>query len=137
MPWTGALAVVASAAMAGVPLVNGFLSKEMFFGVAVAAEVRGCSPLRCRSGRPVAGIFSVAYSARFIHDVFFNGEPVGLTRTPHEPPRFMRVPVEVLVVICLAVGIVPAVTVGPLLAVARRPHSVHRCRITAWRSGTA
>ena len=31
MPITGALAIVASAAMAGVPLLNGFLSKEMFF----------------------------------------------------------------------------------------------------------
>ncbi len=38
MPWTGALAMVASAAMAGVPLLNGFLSKEMFFGATVATE---------------------------------------------------------------------------------------------------
>ncbi|MGO4816658.1 proton-conducting transporter membrane subunit, partial [Cupriavidus sp. 2MCAB6] len=31
MPITGTLAMVACAAMAGVPLLNGFLSKEMFF----------------------------------------------------------------------------------------------------------
>src|SRR6185437_3549529 len=31
MPITATVAVVASAAMAGVPLLNGFLSKEMFF----------------------------------------------------------------------------------------------------------
>src|SRR5690606_41801621 len=31
MPFTGTLATVAAAAMAGVPLLNGFLSKEMFF----------------------------------------------------------------------------------------------------------
>src|SRR5690606_28032967 len=31
MPFTATLAMVASAAMAGVPLLNGFLSKEMFF----------------------------------------------------------------------------------------------------------
>src|SRR5690606_4717285 len=31
MPVTGTLAMVAAAAMAGVPLLNGFLSKEMFF----------------------------------------------------------------------------------------------------------
>ena len=35
MPITGTLAMVASAAMAGVPLLNGFLSKEMFFAEAV------------------------------------------------------------------------------------------------------
>ncbi len=51
-------------------------------------------------GATLAGVFSVAYSMRFIHDVFFNGEPVGLPKTPHEPPRFMRVPVELLV-LCL------------------------------------
>jgi len=118
LPWTGALAMVASAAMAGVPLLNGFLSKEMFFGVAVAAEGPRLIALALPVGATLAGIFSVAYSARFIHDVFFNGEPVGLTHTPHEPPRFMRVPVEILVVICLAVGMAPALTVGPLLAVA-------------------
>jgi len=118
LPWTGALAMVASAAMAGVPLLNGFLSKEMFFGVAVAAEGPRLIALALPVGATIAGIFSVAYSARFIHDVFFNGEPVGLTHTPHEPPRFMRVPVEILVVICLAVGMAPALTVGPLLAVA-------------------
>jgi multicomponent K+:H+ antiporter subunit A len=60
----------------------------------------------------------VAYSLRFIHDVFFNGEPVDLPHTPHEPPRWMKVPVEVLVVLCLLVGIAPALTVEPLLAVA-------------------
>jgi multicomponent K+:H+ antiporter subunit A len=118
MPWTGALAMVASAAMAGVPLLNGFLSKEMFFGATVAAEGPRLIALALPVGATIAGIFSVAYSARFIHDVFFNGEPVGLTKTPHEPPRFMRVPVEILVVICLAVGVAPALTVGPLLAVA-------------------
>jgi len=31
MPWTAALATIAAGAMAGVPLLNGFLSKEMFF----------------------------------------------------------------------------------------------------------
>src|SRR5690606_12802343 len=35
MPITGTLAMVASAAMAGVPLLNGFLSKEMFFAATV------------------------------------------------------------------------------------------------------
>jgi multicomponent K+:H+ antiporter subunit A len=35
MPITATLAMVASAAMAGVPLLNGFLSKEMFFAEAI------------------------------------------------------------------------------------------------------
>jgi multicomponent K+:H+ antiporter subunit A len=50
--------------------------------------------------------------------VFFNGAPVDLPHTPHEPPRWMKVPVEVLVVLCLVVGIAPTLTIAPLLAVA-------------------
>ena len=118
MPQTALLAMVASAAMAGVPLLNGFLSKEMFFAEAVSAA----SHLRIGWWLPIlvtaAGIFAVAYSFRFIHDVFFNGEPIDLPKTPHEPPRWMKVPVEMLVVLCLLVGIFPGATVQPMLEVA-------------------
>jgi multicomponent K+:H+ antiporter subunit A len=117
MPITGVLAIVASLSMAGVPLFNGFLSKEMFFAEAVSKEGHGLMEWLLPAGATLAGILSVAYSLRFIHDVFFNGHPVNLPKTPHEPPRFMRLPVEALVVICLAVGLLPAYTVGPLLAV--------------------
>ena len=64
----------------------------------------------------IGGAFSVAYSLRFIHDVFFNGEPEDLPRKPHEPPRYMRVPVEILVALCLIVGVFPEYTVGDVLA---------------------
>ncbi|MGB2819305.1 MAG: monovalent cation/H+ antiporter subunit A [Burkholderiaceae bacterium] len=120
MPWTALLAIVASSAMAGVPLLNGFLSKEMFFAEALDSGTETAMGWVLPFGATLAGLFSVAYSTRFIHDVFFNGEPVGLTRTPHEPPRFMRVPVEVLVVVCLAVGVAPGLTVGPILAAGAR-----------------
>ena len=117
MPITGALGMVAAAAMAGVPLLNGFLSKEMFFTEALRGGHGGAMGWALPLGATLAGMFSVAYSVRFIHDVFFNGEPVGLPKKPHEPPRFMRFPVEVLVVLCVLVGVAPALTVGPLLAV--------------------
>jgi multicomponent K+:H+ antiporter subunit A len=118
MPYTATLAMVAAASMAGVPLFNGFLSKEMFFHEALnfAKYTTWDWVLTVAAG--AAGVFAVAYSLRFIHDVFFNGEPVNLPREPHEPPRWMKVPVEVLVAICLLVGILPAYTVGPLLNVA-------------------
>jgi multicomponent K+:H+ antiporter subunit A len=120
MPYTALLAMVAAAAMAGVPLLNGFLSKEMFFGETLGlrwlseAEWHWLFPWAAT----LAGVFAVAYSLRFIHDVFFNGEPRDLDRTPHEPPRWMKVPVEVLVILCLAVGTLPEFTVRPLLEAA-------------------
>jgi len=115
MPYTAVLAMVASAAMAGVPLLNGFLSKEMFFAKTVHLTDAGTVPWLPILAT-LAGAFAVAYSLRFIHDVFFNGEPLDLPKTPHEPPRWMKLPVEILVVLCLAVGIFPAWTFGPLLA---------------------
>ncbi|MBE0474189.1 monovalent cation/H+ antiporter subunit A [Rhodoferax sp.] len=118
MPHTATLAMVASAAMAGVPLANGFLSKEMFFAEAVTAGSRHPLGWLLPLVATLAGVFAVAYSLRFIHDVFFNGEPVNLPKKPHEPVRWMKVPVEILVVLVLLVGIFPAQTVEPLLAVA-------------------
>ncbi|MCK6410755.1 MAG: monovalent cation/H+ antiporter subunit A, partial [Thauera sp.] len=117
MPWTSVLAITAAAAMAGVPLLNGFLSKEMFF--AEALEVG--HPLLAwlvPTGAVLAGLLGVAYSTRFIHDTFFHGAPVGLDRHPHEPPLWMRVPVDLLVLVCVAVGLMPMQTFGPLLTVA-------------------
>ena len=121
MPITATLAMVAAAAMAGVPLLNGFLSKEMFFAEALEAQ----GPVRAldRALPYIAtlwGIFSVAYSVRFIHGVFFGPPPAGLPRLPQEPPRWMRFPIELLVLACLAVGILPALTIGPFLDVGVR-----------------
>ncbi|MGQ0752807.1 MAG: monovalent cation/H+ antiporter subunit A [Betaproteobacteria bacterium] len=116
MPITATLAVVAAAAMAGVPLLNGFLSKEMFFSESL--HVEGPVPLLNQALPFVAtawGVFSVAYSLRLVHGVFFGPAPAGLPRRPQEPPRWMRFPIELLVLACLVVGILPALTVGPLL----------------------
>ena len=115
MPYTATLAMVAAASMAGVPLFNGFLSKEMFFAESLHQETLGFLSWMIPVLATLAGIFAVAYSLRFIHDVFFNGEPGDLPRTPHEPPRYMKIPVEVLVALCLLVGIFPAILVGSLL----------------------
>jgi multicomponent K+:H+ antiporter subunit A len=113
MPITATLAIVASAAMAGVPLLNGFLSKEMFFSEAVhsgSGEVNWWL-----SGAAVlAGLFSVTYSLRFIH-IFFGPLAQDLPHPPHEPPRWMRFPVEFLVLACLIVGVLPALSVGTVL----------------------
>ncbi|MGC5700991.1 monovalent cation/H+ antiporter subunit A [Pseudomonas sp. NFXW11] len=121
MPYTATLAMVASASMAGVPLLNGFLSKEMFFAETVfinsSAWVETALPVIAT----IAGTFSVAYALRFTVDVFFGEPATDLPHTPHEPPRWMRAPVELLVFTCLLVGMFPAQIIGPLLAAAALP----------------
>jgi len=119
MPHTATLAMVAASSMAGVPLLNGFLSKEMFFAESLELNLPGLWAWLPPIVATLAGIFAVAYSARFVHDVFFNGKPVDLPiYPPHEPPRYMKFPVEILVFACIMVGVFPAVSVGPLLQIA-------------------
>ncbi|MCG7394590.1 monovalent cation/H+ antiporter subunit A [Microvirga sp. ACRRW] len=118
MPITATLAMVAAAAMAGVPLLNGFLSKEMFFAEAAAFHVDSILDHSLPYFAMLASAFSVAYSLRFIHGVFFGPPATDLPRAPHEPPHWMRFPVEFLVLACLLVGILPAMTIKPFLATA-------------------
>jgi multicomponent K+:H+ antiporter subunit A len=120
MPITATLGIVAAASMAGVPLLNGFISKEMFFAESLAKDGHALMQWLLPGGAMLAGIFGVAYSARFVHDVFFGGPAQQLDKTPHEPPFFMRAPVAVLVALCVAIGVAPAATVGPLLAAAAK-----------------
>jgi multicomponent K+:H+ antiporter subunit A len=118
MPWTATLSMVAAASMAGVPLTNGFLSKEMFFTEAVVGT-SGVWAWVVPALVTLAGVFSVAYSLRFVHDTYFNG-PIGDVPNPHphEPPLGMKLPAILLVTMCIVVGLLPAITFGPLVHVA-------------------
>lgn len=118
MPITATLAMVAAAAMAGVPLLNGFLSKEMFFAETIEIHDNSLVDQALPYIVTVASTFTVAYSLRFIRDVFFGPPATGLPRTPQEPPFLMRFPAELLVLACVLVGIAPAFTIAPLLETA-------------------
>jgi multicomponent K+:H+ antiporter subunit A len=115
MPITATLAMVASAAMAGVPLLNGFLSKEMFFAEAIETHAISVLDTAAPYAAVLGSAFAVAYSIRFIQGVFFGPPPHDLPKEPHEAPFLMRFPMEVLVLLCLVVGIIPGMTIGPFL----------------------
>ena len=118
MPITATLAMVAAAAMAGVPLLNGFLSKEMFFAETAIKNANPFVDLSLPFGAVLASLFAVTYSLRFIHGVFFGPQPTQLDRVPHEPPALMRRPIEILVLLCILVGAFPGIIMGPYLAAA-------------------
>ena len=84
-PWLTLLAGLSAAAMAGLPLLSGYLSKKMLFAESLAVS----QPLWAGGLLPVwvtlAGLFSVAYSVRIFHNVFFNGKPVDLPIYPPKP----------------------------------------------------
>ena len=119
MPWTTTLAMITAAAMAGVPLFNGFLSKEMFLTESVTFAQAGGWRWLVPVLATLAALLSVAYSVRLVHDIFFNGPARNLPRPhPHEPPLGMTLPVMLLAVVCIAVGILPSLLLGPMVLVA-------------------
>lgn len=118
MPVTALLTTLAAAAMAGVPLFNGFLSKEMFFTEALATPVLGGLSWLLPALAALGGILSVAYSVRLVHAVFFKPAREAPPKSPHEPPHLMRLPVEILVVLCVVVGLFPAFMATGLLELA-------------------
>jgi len=121
MPRTGALALVATAAMAGVPLLNGFLSKEMFFSETVFLQASPTIEWTLPVLATVASLFAVVYSLRFGYDIFFGPPSTDLPRTPEEAPRWMRMPIFFLVAACVFVGVAPTFAIGTVLDAAALP----------------
>jgi multicomponent K+:H+ antiporter subunit A len=136
MPWTATLAMVAAAAMAGVPFFNGFVSKEMFLTEAVAFSAGGGWRWLVPAFATLAALASVAYSVRLVHGLFFNGPPRDLPEgQPHDPPLGMRAPVILLAAICVVVGVLPALTAGPLVRVAATAmvgHALPQYHLALW-----
>ena len=121
MPVTATLATVAAAAMVCLSLLNGFLSKEMFFAETIFVNASPFISIAMPVAATIAGVFSVAYSLRFIVDVFWGPPATDLPLQPHEPPHWMRVPVELLVLACLVVGVFPNWSIGRFLDAAALP----------------
>ena len=112
LPYTATLTMVTAASMAGVPLTNGFLSKEMFF-TELLSNLSGPVLICSAIVATLAGIFAVAYSVRLVHGVFFDG-PLGKqvpNKDAHEPPFGMRAPATLLATLCILVGLFPALLV--------------------------
>ena len=118
MPVTALLTTLAAAAMAGVPLLNGFISKEMLFTETLASPVLGGVSWLLPALATLGGILSVAYSLRLVHAVFFKAAQKSPPKSPHEPPHLMRLPVEILVGLCVVVGLLPGLMASGLLALA-------------------
>ncbi len=115
MPISGTLALLASASMAGVPLFNGFLSKEMMLEEAARTSYAGL-PLLVGALATLAALLSVAYSARLAVKVYLGPERHDYPHHPHEAPVGLWLPVAVLVAAVIAIGVLPALVAGPLVA---------------------
>lgn len=113
MPLMALLTALAAAAMAGVPLLSGFISKEMFF-----AEVAGLEPgwprLALIASATLAGALGVAYAVRLWFGAFA-GQETPVSARAHEPTGLLWAPIAILAGGSLAVGLAPALLMGRVL----------------------
>ncbi len=118
LPMTFALTALGSAAMAGIPPLNGFISKEMFFEESLHLPLLADLPWLVPAIVTLGGLWSVAYSIRLVFGTFLGKQKGELPHAhPHEPPLGMRLPVILLVGLCIAIGLVPGL-VEPLVRAA-------------------
>ena len=117
MPITGTIATVAAASMAGIPLLNGFLSKEMMLSEAVNTSWLGATwPVVLLVA--LGTLFSAAYSFRYAIHVFLGPARDDYPHHPHDPPPLMWAPPALLAVLVVIIGVMPAAVAGPLVALA-------------------
>ncbi|WP_067560962.1 monovalent cation/H+ antiporter subunit A [Halofilum ochraceum] len=114
MPITATLAVIAGASMAGIPPLNGFLSKEMMLEEVSHTAWLGQGwllPLAVTAG----ALLSVAYSFRYVVHVFFGPQRDDYPRKPHDPPAGLWLPPAFLVGLVVLIGLFPDVIAGDLV----------------------
>jgi len=117
MPRTAAIVYLAGSSMAGMILLNGFLSKELFFEAMVEQARHGLWGGALPWIALVASTLTVAYTLRLVVGAFL-GDDRRLEHEVHEAPASLRRPAELLVLGCIAVGVLPGWLAEPLVAAA-------------------
>ena len=115
MPLTFAIGTLAALSMAGVPLLNGFLSKEMMLEE-VSHTAWGSSPLLLSALVTLAALLSAAYSFRIVAHVFLGPPRHDPAHPPHDPGPGLWLSPALLVLAVIAIGLFPAAVAGDLVA---------------------
>ncbi|MFQ1702179.1 monovalent cation/H+ antiporter subunit A [Loktanella agnita] len=117
MPVTFVIGTISALSMAGIPLFNGFLSKELMLEEAAHTEWwhnHWLVPVFATIG----ALLSVAYSFRFISHVFFGPVRDDYPAKPHDPPFGMWAAPALLAVLVVLIGIMPFLAEGIVTAAA-------------------
>jgi multicomponent K+:H+ antiporter subunit A len=106
MPITFALSTLAALSMAGIPPLNGFLSKELMLEEAAHTAWYG-NPWVVGVLATIGAVFSVAYSFRFIGHTFFGPVRDDYPSAPHDPGFGLYAAPAFLVALVVIIGFVP------------------------------
>jgi len=117
MPVTFVIGTLAALSMAGIPLLNGFLSKEMMLEEAERTIWSG-TPWLVPALATFGALLSAAYSFRFVIHTFMGPERHDYPARPHDPGFGLWGAPALLVVLVVVIGILPAAVAGGLVAAA-------------------
>ncbi len=106
MPITFVIATLAALSMAGIPLLNGFLSKEMMLEETLHTTLYG-TPWLVPVLATVGSLLSAAYCFRLIGHTFLGPKRDDYPSPPHDPGSGMWLPPAILVVLVVAIGVAP------------------------------
>ena len=106
MPVTFTIATIAALSMAGIPFLNGFLSKEMMLEEANHTILYG-SPLLVPVLATLGSLLSAAYCFRFIGHTFLGPVRDDYPSKPHDPNAGMWIPPAILVILVVVIGTAP------------------------------
>jgi hydrogenase-4 component B len=123
LPWTAASTLVAAAAIAGLPPLNGFVSEWLTYQSLLRLAARGGHGLAL-SG--FAGVLALALTGALAAACFLKVTGVALLARPRseraerarEVPAGMWASAGVLAALCVAAGLLPGLLAVPLTAVA-------------------
>ncbi len=108
MPITFVIASLAALSMAGIPLLNGFLSKEMMLEEANQTVLFN-TPLLVPALATFGSLFSAAYCFRLVGHVFFGPVRDDYSAKPHDPGVGLWLPPAILVAFVALIGVAPFV----------------------------
>ncbi|SFS09394.1 monovalent cation/H+ antiporter subunit A [Sphingomonas jatrophae] len=117
MPLTATLGTLAAAAMAGLPPLGGFLSKEMMLEESLHARL-GAGSWLLPALATLGALLSAAYSFRLAVALFFGERRTGEVAAPHDPGLAMLLPPAVLAMAALGFGVLPMMLAEPIVTAA-------------------
>jgi multicomponent K+:H+ antiporter subunit A len=139
MPISAVLALVAAGSMAGLPLLNGYLSKEMMLEIAGHTAYAGNAWIVAALAT-LGALLSVAYSIRMAMKAYLGPKRPDYPHQPHDPSPGMWGPVAVLVALVIVIGVLPAATAGPVVERTARavlgPYDLPAYHLALWHGVT-
>jgi multicomponent Na+:H+ antiporter subunit A len=109
MPKTAVLAFIGAFASAGIPLFNGFISKELIFESAYNQIGLSSWMIVFPVFAVIGSVLTFTYSMKIFFGVFYGEESHELPKHPHDPPVGLLISPTILAAASVIVGIIPFV----------------------------